>query len=60
MKVRTDKPQLAISITKHTVTTPNGKIIHRKVLVNPLTLNGNTATEETDLGDQMADLQNHH
>ena len=25
-----DKPQIAISGTKHTLTTPNGKIIHRK------------------------------
>ena len=30
-----DKPQIAISGTKHTVTSPNGKIIHKKTLVNP-------------------------
>ena len=32
-----DKPQLPISGTKHTVTTPNGKILHRKNISNPIT-----------------------
>ena len=27
-----DKPQLAVSGTKHTVTTPNGRILHRKMI----------------------------
>ena len=31
-----DKPQLAISGTNHTVTTPNGRIIHRKLISKPI------------------------
>ena len=31
-----DKPQLAISGTKHTVTTPNGRVIHRKLISKPI------------------------
>ena len=31
-----DKPQLAISGTKHTVTTPNGRILHRKMISKPI------------------------
>ena len=30
-----DKPQLAILGTKHTVSTPNGRIIHRKMISKP-------------------------
>ena len=33
-----DKPQIAISGTKHTLTTPNGNIIHRKTpMSTPIT-----------------------
>ena len=32
-----DKPQLAISGTKHTVTTPNRKTLHRKMISKPIT-----------------------
>ena len=31
-----DKPQLAISGTNHTVTTPNGRVIHRKLINKPI------------------------
>ena len=31
-----DKPQLAISGTSHTVTTPNGRVIHRKLISKPI------------------------
>ena len=31
-----DKPQLAVSGTKHTVTTPNGRIPHRKMISKPI------------------------
>ena len=31
-----DKPQLAISSTNHTVTTPNGRIIHREMISKPI------------------------
>ena len=31
-----DKPQLAISGTNHTVTTPNGRVIHRKLISKPI------------------------
>ena len=31
-----DKPQLAISSTNHTVTTPNGGVIHRKMISKPV------------------------
>ena len=31
-----DKPQLAVSGTKHTVTTPNGRILHRKMISEPI------------------------
>ena len=31
-----DKPQLATSSTSHTVTTPNGRVIHRKLISNPI------------------------
>ena len=31
-----DKPQLAISGTSHTVTTPDGRIIHRKLISKPI------------------------
>ena len=31
-----DKPQLAVSGTKHTVTTPNGRILHRKMISQPI------------------------
>ena len=51
-----DKPQLAISGTKHTVTTPSGKRVHRKTLVNPLLmLTRSTTTEVTAREDLMAD-----
>ena len=33
----TDKPNVAISGTKHTVTTPNGRILHRKCINKPIT-----------------------
>ena len=31
-----DKPQLAVSGTKQTVTTPNGRILHRKMISKPI------------------------
>ena len=31
-----DKPNIAVSGTKHTVTTPNGRIIHKKCISKPL------------------------
>ena len=31
-----DKPQLAISGTSHTVTTPNGRVIHKKLISKPI------------------------
>ena len=31
-----DKPQLAVSGTKHTITTPNGRILHRKMISKPI------------------------
>ena len=31
-----DKPNIAVSGTKHTVTTPNGRIIHKKCISEPL------------------------
>ena len=31
-----DKPNIAVSGTKHTVTTPNGRIIHKKCFSKPL------------------------
>ena len=31
-----DKPQIAVSGTKHTVTTPNGRILHRKTISKPI------------------------
>ena len=31
-----DRPQLAISGTSHTVTTPNGRVIHRKLINKPI------------------------
>ena len=34
-----DKPQLAISGTNHTVTTPNGRVIHRKMISKPIDFN---------------------
>ena len=32
-----DKSQIAISGTKHTVTTPNGNLLHRKKNIKPIT-----------------------
>ena len=40
----TDKPNIAISGTNHTVTTPNGRIIHKKNIVNVLLILTRTAT----------------
>ena len=34
-----DKPQLAISGTNHTVTSPNGRVIHRKMISKPIDFN---------------------
>ena len=31
-----DKPELALSDTNHTVTTPNGRVIHRKMINKPV------------------------
>ena len=31
-----DKPQLAVSGTKHTVATPDGRILHRKIISKPI------------------------
>ena len=31
-----DKPQLAMSCTSHTVTTPNGRVLHRKLISKPI------------------------
>ena len=31
-----DKPQLAVWGTKHTITTPNGRILHRKMISKPI------------------------
>ena len=59
----TDKQNIAISGTKHTVFTPKGRIIHRNyVLVNLLLILTGTATttEEPDQEDQTADSQNPH
>ena len=49
----TAKPQLALSGTKHTVTTPNRKTIHRKNISEPIDFKQeHTATEGTDLRGQ--------
>ena len=34
-----DKPQLAISGTNHTVTTPNGRVLHREMISIPIDFN---------------------
>ena len=56
-----DKPQLAISGTNHRVTTPNGRMIDRKLISKPIeTCNRRPTTEEPDHADQTAGLSDHH
>ena len=59
--VYSDKPQLAVSGTKHTVITPNGRILHRKMISKPIP---EFSQEQNNRGlghaDQTADLSDHH
>ena len=55
-----DKPQLAISGTGHTVTTPNGRVIHRKLIRKPwLILTRSPTTEESAHVNRTAGLSDH-
>ena len=59
-----DKPHLAISGTSHTVTTPNGRVIHRKLISKPIETfkqeSNNRGTEGPDHADRTAGLSDHH
>ena len=49
-----DKPQLAVSGTKHTITTPNGRILHRKMISKPI-YNSNQEQNNRGIGPRGPD-----